>query len=326
MRHVITGGAGFTGRVLARMLADRGEQVVLFDQRLPAWPDAPPCIQGDIRRPEDLDRIGLQPGDVVHHLAARQFADAVPRRGREAWFNEINVLGTREVLAAMRRGGANRLVFFSTDMVYGVPDRVPVTPDHPRNPLGPYGGSKVAAEALIDAARSEEIAASVFRPRLISGPGRLGILGKLFRLIRAGLPVPMIGSGRNRYQMVSVEDCARAALRAVELGCPPGPFNLGSTAPPTTRELLSAVIRHAGSRSVLVPTPAVALRGVLGMLDTLGATLLYPEQFTIADKDVLLDTTMAREVLGWAPSRDDISAMTAAYDHFLETTGAPGRS
>jgi nucleoside-diphosphate-sugar epimerase len=62
------------------------------------------------------------------------------------------------------------------------------------------------AEALIRAASAEGIDATIFRPRLITGPGRLGILERLFRLIRAGLPVPLIGGGNNRYQMVSVQD------------------------------------------------------------------------------------------------------------------------
>lgn len=117
MRHVITGGAGFTGRVRGQMLAARGDEVMLFDHRAPAWPDASPRIQGDVRRPEDLVGIWLRRGDVVHHLAARRFADAVPRTARGAWFSEVNVACTREVPAAMCRGGAGLLVFFSTDMV-----------------------------------------------------------------------------------------------------------------------------------------------------------------------------------------------------------------
>ena len=63
----------------------------------------------------------------------------------------------------------------------------------------------------------------------------------------------MIGSGKNRYQMVGVDDCARAAILAVEKDCPPGPFNLGSSTPPTTRQLLLSIISSARSRSILIP-------------------------------------------------------------------------
>ena len=97
----------------------------------------------------------------------------------------------------------------------------------------------------------------------------------------------MIGNGRNRYQMVGVEDCARAALLAVDAGFPPGPFNLGSRNPPSTRELLRALIKHAGSRSVLLPVPASLLKPVLSGFDAIGLPLLYPEQFEIANIDIL---------------------------------------
>jgi nucleoside-diphosphate-sugar epimerase len=316
MRHVITGGSGFTGRYLASFLLERGDDVVLFDRRPPGFDHSAVFIHGDATVAGDLDRLGLRPGDVVYHLAARQFADAVPRLNRTAWFEAVNVEGTREVLAAMARGGANKLVFFSTDMTYGVPQSTPVTPSHPQRPLGPYGTSKMHAEGLIRTARQEGIAATIFRPRLITGPGRLGILERLFRLIRAGLPVPLIGGGNNRYQMVSVQDCVTAAVRAVDRGCPSGPFNLGSASPPTTRMLLEAVIRHASSRSVLIPVAAAPLKATLAALDFAGLTVLYPEQFGIADLDILLDTSATRSELEWEPSIDDIAAMTAAYDAF----------
>jgi hypothetical protein len=102
-----------------------------------------------------------------------------------------------------------------------------------RQPLLDVGQSKVGAEQLIDKARANGLRATVFRPRLITGAGRFGILMKLFRLMRLGLPVPLIGDGRNRYQMVSVGDCVAAALLAVERGLPAGPFHLRSDDPPT---------------------------------------------------------------------------------------------
>ncbi len=320
MRHVITGGSGFTGRHLAKHLEERGEEVVLFDLRVPAFDHTAVFVQGDVTAAEDLDRVGLRPGDVVYHLASRQFADAVPRRDRTAWFEAVNVAGTREVLGAMSRGGAGKLVFFSTDMTYGIPQSTPVTPSHPQRPLGPYGISKMHAESLIRAGGDHGISATIFRPRLITGPGRLGILERLFRLIRGGLPVPLIGSGTNRYQMASVQDCVAAAVRAVDRACPPGPFNLGSASPPTTRMLLEAVIKHAHSRSVLIPLPAAPLKATLAALDFCGLTLMYPEQFGIADLDILLDTSTTRAELGWEPSTDDISAMTEAYRAFIANT------
>ena len=323
-RHVITGGAGFTAKFLVDALLSRDEEIVLFDL-LPATqvPSSPLVrfVQGDVRKAADLKKIGLTQADTVYHLAARQFAGEVPGRStRDAWFADVNVGGVEMLLKAMGDGGSSRLVFFSTDMTYGLPQVIPVPPTHPQNPLGPYGASKKQAETLIRSAQAAGVSASVFRPRLIAGRGRLGVLTKLFWLIHKGLPVPLIGSGNNRYQMVSVRDCATVAVRAMELNCPSGFFNLGSSNPPRSRDLLKALIAHAGSRSVLVPTPAAAVKAALGLLDVAGIPLMYPEQFGIADKDILLDTASTTATFSWSPSESDETILRDAYDGYLATS------
>lgn len=322
-RHVITGGAGFVGGRLAAALTGGGEEVVIFDNAAPS-PGAPRFVSGDIRNPADLSKLDLGPDDVVYHLAARQFHGAVPHKGRDAWFAEVNRDGTRNLLEAMERGGAGRLIFFSTDMTYGRPETSPVPATHRQSPIGPYGRSKLAAEQYIgEAMARSSISATIFRPRLIAGTGRLGILAKLFRLIAMGLPVPMIGSGRNHYQMIAVDDCVAAALKAVDRGLPPGPFNLGSDSPPTVKALLADVIRRAGSRSVLVPTPARLVQTVLAGMDRIGMTLLHPEQYAIADLDYVLDTSRTRAALDWSPTRSDGDIIFDAYCHFRAVAGNP---
>jgi dTDP-glucose 4,6-dehydratase len=215
----------------------------------------------------------------------------------------------------MQARGAARLIFFSTDMSYGRPKQTPVPVDHPQSPVGPYGRSKLEAEALLRRGAKEfGLSATIFRPRLISGRGRLGILSKLFALIARGLPVPMIGSGRNRYQMIAVEDCAAAALRAADLDCPRGAFNLGSKDPPMVRDLLAALIARAGSRSMLIPTPGSAVKATLSFLDLVGLTLLYPEQYEIADLDYVLDTSLTTSTFGWEPTRRDEDIIFEAFE------------
>ena len=95
-----------------------------------------------------------------------------------------------------------------------------MTEEHPVAPLGEYGLSKLKTEELAAEWRKHGMNISLFRPRLIIGPGRLGILEKLFKLIDWNLPVPMIGSGKNPYQFISVFDCAEAARLAWKAGVP----------------------------------------------------------------------------------------------------------
>ncbi|MCO6504406.1 MAG: NAD(P)-dependent oxidoreductase [Snodgrassella sp.] len=324
MRHIITGGSGFTGQILARKLLEAGNEVVNFD--LKNYTDKEldkksQYVYGDIRSREDIKKLNLRADDVVYHLAARQFADAVPKRNRDDWFFEVNVNGTRNILQEMVENDVTRMVFFSTDMTYGMASTCPVSTDHPQNPLGPYGRSKVEAEKLIRG--YQDLNATIFRPRLITGAGRLGVLGKLFRLIALNLPVPMIGNGMNHYQMVSVEDCVSAAMLAWQKDFPRETYNLGSFQPPTTKELLQAVIKHGCSKSFVVPVPSGLIKPVLSGLDKIGLTLLYPEQFAIADQNILLDCNKTIQELGWAPSCSDIDAMCAAYDNFMNIKKNP---
>jgi dTDP-glucose 4,6-dehydratase len=151
---------------------------------------------------------------------------------------------------------------------------------------------------------------------LIVGPGRLGVLAKLFQLIQRGWPVPLIGDGRNSYQMVSVFDCVTAVEAALAKGVPDGAFNLGSLDPPSVRELLQWVIAEAGSRSRLVPTPGGPLKAMLAALDFVGLPLLYPEQFKIADLNYLVDVSSTMAALGWRPRHDDADMLAAAYAEF----------
>lgn len=320
MAHVVFGAAGFTGLKLVQRLVEEGQEVVASD--LLAQPaELPPGVRwitADLCAPDSLAQVPLSADDTVYNLAARQYHLAVPRKGRDEWFAEVNVGGTANLLQQMAASGCSRLVYFSTDMVYGPPQQSPVTTRHPLNPAGPYGRSKKKSEELCRDYRQQGMSITIMRPRLIVGPGRLGILEKLFALIRRGVPVPLIGSGNNRYQMVSVHDCVSAAVLATKAGLPNREFNLGSDDPPRVKELLGELIKRVGSKSFLVPTPAGAVKATLALMDKLGLTLLYPDQFAIADAEYIVDISETREILGWAPQYRDPDMLADAYRIYIE--------
>lgn len=323
MKHILIGGNGFLGRELVRQLVARGDRALVVDlaESYPRFPDLHlPGIthyQANIATQGALDGVALEPGDVVHHLATRLITPNDPRFGRDAYFRVCAVDGTHEVLRWMKARANRRLVFWSTDMVYGPAVEVPRTEHHPRHPFGPYGRSKVAAEDIIaKAVAAGDVTATIFRPRLILGPGRLGILQVLFKLIDRGLPVPLIGPGVTRFQFVSVADCARASLLAADQGCPNGTYNLGSEQSPTVHELMSEFIRRSGSRSRLIRTPGRLVKGVLRTLHLFKISPMDPEQFEIADLEVALDISAAKRDLGWVPRHRDTDLLTAAYDSY----------
>jgi nucleoside-diphosphate-sugar epimerase len=314
-RHVVIGGSGFLGAFLVDRLRESDESLVVVDLTPP--PVDVPFIRADISKFDQVQAIPLTEGSVVYHLAARQYNRELPATNLGTYFNEVNVTGTRNILEHMRRHGSTRLVFISSDMVYGLPESVPVTVSHPRNPLGPYGASKVAAEDLTLSYAKHGIGTVVLRPRLIVGPGRYGVLTRVFALIHRGLPIPIVGDGENRYQMIGASDCAAAIIAAVQKEKYGQVYNLGSANPPTIRQLLTHVIKSSRSRSTLVPMPARAVKFVLHALERVRLSPLYREQYEIADTDFIVDVGRTADELDWYPQQSDCDMLTQAYNSYL---------
>ncbi len=318
MRHVIFGGDGFVGRHLAPKLVADGQDVVVADivkSDLPHYRNAR-FVQCDVTDPASIAALGLKADDMVYNLSAKMLSPIQIRAKRHEFFFPVNYHGTENIIRAMDNAGAPNLVHFTTDMIYGHTVVTPMTEDHPVAPLGEYGLSKLKTEELAAEWRKRGMRISLFRPRLIIGPGRLGILEKLFKLIDMNLPVPMIGAGHNPYQFISVFDCAEAARLAWKAGVPNEAYNLGSLNPPPVRKLLGDLIRSAGSKSFLLPTPGWAVKRTLDLLDLLNMPIMDPEQYLIADEECVLDVSKGERELGWVPQYRDEDMLIAAYREY----------
>lgn len=317
---LVTGAAGLLGSELVRRLAAAGQRVVATDARIPAWTAGPAQIECEFR-PADLlvsnavAALFREPIRTVIHTAARQHHSAPPRWARRRFF-DANATMTRNLLDAVQAAPVAAFVYVSSDMVYGMPPGRPLVETDAPRPIGPYGASKLAGERLCEAAAAGGLRVSVLRPRLIIGPGRLGILKKLFDRIRAGRPVYMLGSGANRYQMVAVADVAGACIAAMQTRAA-GKFNIGSTNPPPVRDLLAGVIRKAGSPSRLESLPGAPAAAALWLLHAFRVAPLVPEQFRIAGVNYVLDTSRARRTLGWTPAYSDEEMLWAAYQAYV---------
>lgn len=325
MRHVIFGGDGFVGRNLAPKLLADGQEVIVADivkSDLSHYRNAR-FVHCDVTDPAAIAGLGLRADDMVYNLSAKMLSPIQVRAKRHDFFWPVNYHGTENIIQAMDRAGVKNLVHYTTDMIYGHTYTYPQTEDHPAAPLGEYGLSKLKTEELAAEWRKRGMNISLFRPRLIIGPGRLGILEKLFKLIDWNLPVPMIGSGRNPYQFISVFDCAEAARLAWKAGVPNEAYNLGSLNPPPVRKLLGDLVRYAGSKSFLLPTPAWAVKRTLDLLDLINMPIMDPEQYLIADEMCILDVSKAERDLGWVPQHRDEDMLIAAYKEYRVKKGSP---
>ncbi len=152
MRIVVIGGAGYIGSHNVHALVERGDEVVVLDSlvtghRQAVHPGAR-LVVGDIRNPDDLDRVlGEGRVDCVMHFAA--FIEVGESMFRPLKYFDNNIVGMQRLLEAMVRHGVDSLVFSSTAAVYGDPESVPIPEDAALHPANPYGESKLVMERMM---------------------------------------------------------------------------------------------------------------------------------------------------------------------------------
>lgn len=148
---LVTGGAGYIGAHVNKLLNDRGEQTIVFDNLVTGHRSAilaGEFVQGDLCDAADIRRV-FEEFDieaVIHFAALSQVgeAEADPER-----YYRNNVCGTINLLSAMRSAGVSRLVFSSTAAVYGEPDSVPIPESAPKRPASVYGRTKLMIETML---------------------------------------------------------------------------------------------------------------------------------------------------------------------------------
>lgn len=315
MRCIIVGGSGFLGEYVTELLLQKGYEVIILDI-LPPKKNTTKFLKLDLTKDFEFKFFF---DDIVIHLAARQYHLKPPRKNRQEYFFELNVFGTQRLLKVMEKSGCKNLIYFSTDMVYGKPQYLPLNSSHPKNPFGDYGKSKLISETICESYRDKGFNIGIFRPRMIVGRGRFGILLKLFWLMDLGLPILMIGGGTNCYQMVSAKDCATAVLLCIEHKIPNASLNLGSANPPKVRDLLKEIVQIVKSNSIVVPTWGRAVKQCLEILGFLGIEIMYKEQYEIADEEYIVDISEAKKILGWVPIYEDKDMLIEAYEEYKKT-------
>ncbi|HEX8148856.1 MAG TPA: SDR family oxidoreductase [Pyrinomonadaceae bacterium] len=253
-KALVTGGAGFIGSNVVKLLAGEGYDVVVLDnlfsgyrKNLDPFPQVE-LVEADVRDGEAVARAA-EGAEVVFHLAAsvgnvRSIENPVDD-------SEVNVLGTIRVLEAARRAGVRKIVCSSSAAIFGELRRLPIDEEHPAEPDSPYGVSKLAAEKLCLAYSRlyDGLEAVCLRYFNVYGVNqRYDAYGNVIpifahRMLR-GAPLTIYGDGEQTRDFVNVVDVARANLLAAQARGVSGAFNVASGVT-TTVNRLAEMMREA---------------------------------------------------------------------------------
>lgn len=312
MRILVIGGAGYVGSHTTRWLDRAGHEVWVYDNLVAGHRAAVPpgrLIEGDLN-----DRAALasvlkrQQIDAVMHFAAYALVgESVSHPER---YYENNVVGTLNLLEAMRSTGVHRIVFSSTTATYGVPDKIPITEDQRQDPINPYGFTKLVIErALADYAHAHQFGYAALRYFNAAGASPDGDLGEDHDPESHLIPIVLqVALGQRSHitvfgddyptadgtcirDYVHVDDLADAHLRALDhLAAGQGlQLNLGTGRGHSVREIIQACRRITGH-----PIPEQAGPRRPG-----------------DPPELVADATRARQRLQWEPRYTQIDGIVA---------------
>ena len=299
MKTIVTGGAGFIGSHVVELLLERGHQVWVLDNlSRGSWEDVPEqatLVTADICDAEATAALfaEVQP-EVCIHLAAQ--IDVRISVNRPLFDAQQNVLGTISVLEAARPHGT-QVIFASTGgAIYGECSDGPAAESYHRQPLAPYGTSKLAAEEYLSTWNrlygTRHVAlrlANVYGPRQ-DPHGEAGVVSIFLSKLLDGQPATIFGDGSQIRDYVYAGDVAHALLAATARS-EGGVFNIGTRVETSVTQLYDLCQEASG-----VTLPPVLAEPRLGEVQR-----------------SVLDPSLAARELGWQPETALVDGLRATW-------------
>lgn len=310
-RALVTGITGLVGSHVARAFLAHDVEVIGACRRAPRAEQRISGVRyevvGNLDRETRWDDV-LSGVDVVVHAAAHAHVMS-PTAADHSAYRSVNVGGTQNLAAAVRRVGVGRLVFVSSIKVNGeaTPRGAFGATDKPA-PRDAFGRCKADGEQVV----RDELSASnwtIVRPPLVYGPGMRGNFARMAHLVSTGLPLPF-AAVRNRRSLIGVENLADLIRVMCSHPAASGKVWLASDDNDvSTPEIIRAIATEIGLPARLWPCPTWLLR-------TAGAVIGRGAEMRRLTESLYLDIEPTRQLLGWAPSvsfRDGLARALEGY-------------
>jgi UDP-glucose 4-epimerase len=304
MIALVTGGAGFIGSNLVRLLLKNGFKVRVLDNLSTGYLQNlegldVEFIQGDICDFSLVERVSDHV-DVIFHLAAsvgRQKSLVNPQRDAE-----VNFIGTTNVLEAGRKCGVQRVVYTSSAAIFGELLTMPIAEDHPQNPDSPYGVSKLAGEkqALCYAGLSEMTIVCLRYFNVYGINQRFDAYGNVIPIFADRIykrhDLTIFGDGEQTRDFVNVKDVAMANYLSATTAKQSNVFNIGSGSSITINEL-AAIMKDISGTDISVK---------------------YEPRRSADVLHCRADISKAQHLLGFNPDRNIRAGLEEYYAWFLK--------
>jgi nucleoside-diphosphate-sugar epimerase len=291
MKVVVTGAGGFAGSHLVAALGRAGHEVVSWVRR-----ETPGALVVDLTR---IAPAMLEGVDAVVHTAGVAHLSPRPGEDLSALFHEGNTAVTTALARAVAASEVRVLVHLSSIAAAGYTEfsaGAGLSENQAIAPAGPYGESKLRAEAPVGELRRVGKLGVNLRPPLIYGSGARGNWPRLLQLARSPLPLPF-GSVRNRRSFLGIENLGDLVLTILSQADEPGlsgTYHVADAEVFSLREVIATLRAAAGKKAGLVPFPP-------GLMKTL---LKAAGRGSMGDGlfgDLVVDATRVREAFAWSP-------------------------
>lgn len=309
---LLTGGSGFFGGILKQHLLDRGYKCISLDI-LPDETKHPNLVsvQGDIRDLHLLDRVFSEHSvDSILHIAAMLAHGDIDEK--LLWSS--NVDGTRNLAEMAKKHGVARIVFTSSNCLWGEGVSHAITEQEKPNPIELYGKSKLEGENILRE-YARDFHSIIIRCPTIIDYGRLGLLSILFEFIKDGKRVWVVGSGGNKYQFIYASDLADACIRALDYDRS-DTFNIGSDNVQSLRAIYEYVIRRAGTGAKVASLPKTPTLLAMRLAHLIGVSPLWPYHYKMIAENFRFDTSKIKRALGWRPTVTNEEMLWLAYEYY----------
>jgi UDP-glucose 4-epimerase len=260
MKFLVTGGAGFIGSNIVKLVLKKGHNVDVLDnlhvgkiENIKDIMDKINFFQTDTRDREGLDKI-IKNYDGIFHEAALTSVPESFEKPKE--YYDVNVIGTKNIFEIANREKI-RVVYASSSSIYGDTTQIPIKESFERKPINPYGQTKLDDEILAE--KFEELSVIGLRYFNVYGIGQnisyAGVITKFLEQIKNKKTLTINGNGNQIRDFIHVKDIAKANLAAMESNIKKSFFNVGTGISTSINDLAKMMIELSNSENEIIHGP-----------------------------------------------------------------------